>query len=196
MKVSILLISLAVLAFRNAFNNDDNVTDANETAAYIRANYSHVEKNVNTTDDTSFVGKAIQSNQHEIMMAQLGLEKSSSAELKSLAQKIIADHTQLLQQFQALEGNTSANVTSGNDSMNSNSPDSVGVKNMYNNISGITFDRQWVSDMIGDHQRAISDFKTELSTTSDASLKALINTALPTMQQHLKQLQVLRGKMM
>jgi putative membrane protein len=126
------------------------------------------------------------------MMAQMALQKSSSAEVKELAQRLINDDTQLLQQFQNLRG---TNIANNSATMN-NAPDSTGINNMYNNISGITFDRQWVGDMISGHQRTLSDFRTELNTTSDASLKALINNALPTIQAHLKQLQVLRGKMM
>ena len=67
---------------------------------------------------------------------------------------------------------------------------------MYNNINGITFDRQWMGDMIPVIKKHLPDFRTELNTTNDANLKTLINNALPTIQDHLKQLQVLRGKMM
>jgi putative membrane protein len=190
MKGTILLISLAVLAFRNAFYNNEHLKNTSETAGYIKANYLSVD-NMIIYEDTSFVGKAIEANQHEIMMAQVGLQKSSSAELKALAQKLITDHTQLLQQLQNLKGNNA-----GNNAMTNNFTDSTGVNTMYNNISGITFDRQWVADMITGHQKTLADFKTELTVTNDANLKTLINTALPTIQEHLKQLQILRGKMM
>jgi putative membrane protein len=193
MKITILLISIAVLAFKNSFcTHDQTLKDTKETAAYIQAKY--VSENM--TIDTAFVSKAIQANQHEIMMAQMALQKSTSAEVKALAQKLVTDHTQLLQQLQNLQGSSNNNNPAlSNDSM-SNSSDSTGVNNMYNNISGITFDRQWISDMTVGHQKAIADFKMELTKTNDAGLKALINNALPVMQDHLRQLQVLRGKMM
>jgi putative membrane protein len=193
MKATILLASLAILAFKNSFySNDRTLKNTRETAAYIQRMSQHQEVIADTANDTSFISKAIQANQHEIMLAQMALQKSSSAEVKELAQRLINDHTQLLQQFQNLRG---TNIANNSATMN-NAPDSTGINNMYNNISGITFDRQWVGDMISGHQRTLSDFRTELNTTSDASLKALINNALPTIQAHLKQLQVLRGKMM
>ena len=193
MKMAILLISIAVLAFKNSFyTQNETLKDTKETAAYIQARYM----NENMTIDTAFVSKAIQANQHEIMMAQMALQKSTSAEVKALAQKLVTDHTQLLQQLRNLQGSsTNNNPALSNDSI-SNSSDSAGVNNMYNNISGITFDRQWISDMTMGHQKAIADFKMELTKTDDAGLKELINNALPVMQEHLRQLQVLRGKMM
>jgi len=193
MKVTIFLISIAVLAFKNSFySRNETLKDTKETAAYIQARYV----NENMTIDTAFVSKAIQANQHEIMMAQMALQKSTSAEVKALAQKLVTDHTQLLQQLRNLQGSgTNNNPALSNDSM-SNSSDSAGVNDMYNNISGITFDRQWISDMTVGHQKAIADFKMELTKTDDAGLKQLINNALPVMQEHLRQLQVLRGKLM
>jgi len=193
MITDILLVSLAFLAFKNSFNNEDHtLKNTNETAVYIQKISLHDNRETDTTVDTSFITKAIQANQHEIAMAQLAVQKSSSAEVKELAQRLITDHTQLLQQLQNLKG---SNTNNSNNTMN-NGEDSTGINAMYNNISGITFDRQWVGDMIAGHQKTLSDFRTELNTTSDTNLKTLINNALPAIQEHLKQLQVLRGKMM
>lgn len=193
MKTTIFLVALAFLAFKNSFYNEDQtLKNTNETSAYIQKISLHDNGRTDTTVDTSFITKAIRANQHEIMMAQLAVQRSTSAEVKELAQRLITDHTQLLQELQNLKG---SNANSNNNTMN-NGEDSTGINAMYNNISGITFDRQWVGDMIAGHQKTLSDFRTELNTTSDTNLKILINNALPAIQQHLKQLQVLRGKMM
>lgn len=193
MKTTIFLVALAFLAFKNSFYNEDRtLKNTNETSAYIQKISLHDNGRTDTTVDTSFITKAIRANQHEIMMAQLAVQRSTSAEVKELAQRLITDHTQLLQELQNLKG---SNANSNNNTMN-NGEDSTGINAMYNNISGITFDRQWVGDMIAGHQKTLSDFRTELNTTSDTNLKILINNALPAIQQHLKQLQVLRGKMM
>src|SRR5947208_5570735 len=104
MKATILLISIAVLAFKNSFYGDKNLKNSSETASYLHANYGGDNMITNAVEDTSFVSKAIKGNQHEIMMAQLAQQKSTSAEVKALAQKLITDHTQLLQQLQGLQG--------------------------------------------------------------------------------------------
>jgi len=194
MKTTILLVAVAFLAFKKSFYNEETtLKNARETAAYIQKVSLHDNGKADTTIDTSFVTKAIRANQHEIMMAQLALQKSSSAEVKELAQRLITDHTQLLQQLQNLKG---SNTNNDNSNAMNNNEDSTGINTTYNNISGITFDRQWVGDMIAGHQKTLSDFRTELNTTSDTNLKNLISNALPAIQEHLKQLQVLRGKMM
>ena len=192
MKTTIFLVALAFLAFKNSIYDEDHpLKNTNETAAYIQKISLHNTGETDTTIDTSFITKAINANRHEIMMAQLAVQRSSSAEVKELAQRLITDHTQLLQQLQNLIGSNTTN----NNTMNSGE-DSTGINTMYNNISGITFDRQWVGDMISGHQKTFTYFRTELNTTSDTNLKTLINNALPAIQEHLRQLQVLRGKMM
>src|SRR5689334_13658481 len=123
MKVTILLISIAVLAFKNSFyTHHEPLKDTKETAAYIQAKYG----SENMTTDTAFVSMAIQANRHEIMMARMALQKSTSAEVKALAQKLVTDHTQLLQQLRDLLGSSANNNPAlSNDSM-SNSSDSTG----------------------------------------------------------------------
>src|SRR5438309_136483 len=69
MKATILLVSIAVLAFKNSFYNDKSLKNTSETASYIHANYGGGDNiTPNAVEDTSFVSKAIKANQHEIMM--------------------------------------------------------------------------------------------------------------------------------
>src|SRR4051794_8582844 len=52
--------------------------------------------------EDTFVSHAIKGNREEIMMAQMALQKSTNAQIKSLAQKLISDHQQLLQELEKL----------------------------------------------------------------------------------------------
>jgi putative membrane protein len=193
MKTVILLVTLAVFAFRSVnHSSDSSLEKSSDTFTAINefAATGNYEREI-MQDTTSFILKAIKSNQEEIMMSQIALQKSSNQEIKALAQKLMNDHLQLLQQLQGLNGNVQ-DAQNNADSNNMNKPQ----MQAYNNLNGMSFDRKWISDMIIGHQKAINDFRNESVRTNNAQLKTLITNALPTMQEHLRQLEALRSKIM
>lgn len=191
MKTVILLVTLAVFAFRSInHSNCTSVENKQDVSLKTISEYAVAGNyDANLIQDTSaFVRTAIKSNKEEIMMSQMALQKSTNPQIKALAQKMVNDHSQLLQQLQALSGATPG----GADTTNMMTPQ----MQANNNLSGNAFDRKWVSDMIIGHQKAISDFRSELTRTNNTQLKTLITNALPAMQEHLRQLEALRSKMM
>jgi predicted outer membrane protein len=58
--------------------------------------------------DTSFVAKNIKDNMMEIEMSKMALEKSSSQEVKDVAQLMIDDHSQMLADLRAYKGSDSS----------------------------------------------------------------------------------------
>jgi putative membrane protein len=128
---------------------------------------------------------------HEIMMAQMASQKSTNPAIKALAQRLITDHQELLHEL-GRQNNSSAEMNNIHDSSAAKS----GQDLAYNNLSGNDFDRKWVSDMIIGHTKTLDEFKAELGNTQNADLKNLITKSLPTISEHLKQLEALRNKMM
>ncbi|QBM76607.1 DUF4142 domain-containing protein [Sphingomonas sp. AAP5] len=52
-------------------------------------------------------------------------------------------------------------------------------------LSGVDFDKEFVSYMIGDHESDISDFKKEAESDAPADVKMLATNTLPVLQKHL-----------
>ena len=138
-------------------------------------------------------------------MAQMALQKSTSADVKKIAQQMVNDHQVVLDQLLNLAGNSSGknNIAPMDSSMNNNSGLDTSMNaamnsamTNYNNLSGNSFDRQWVSDMLSGHLKTVSEYRAELNSNPDARLKNILQQALPKIQQHLSQLQSLRGHMM
>ena len=189
MKTVIILVTLAVFSFRSLNYNNCGFIENKQDASLIALNELSVD--YEPQDTMAFIPKAIKSNKEEIMLSQMALEKSTNPQIKALAQKMVNDHSQLVQQLQGLSGN-SQGVMPNMDSSSINTPQ----LQAYNNLTGIDFDRKWISDMIMGHRQAISDFRGELSKTTNTQLKTLITNALPAMQEHLRQIEALRNKMM
>jgi len=142
-------------------------------------------------DEDTFVSHAIKANMHEIIMAQMASQKSTNPAIKALAQRLITDHQQLLRELER-QNNSSTQMNNMHDSLAANS----GQDTAYNNLNGNDFDRKWVSDMIIGHTKTLDEFKAELAKTQNTDLKNLITKSLPTISEHLKQLEALRNKMM
>ncbi len=195
MKSTILLTALVILAFNwNTGHRNNKCTQLQGVGAYIEAIAAREEISVAGSfvfaEDTSFVSNAIRANREEIMMAQLAMQKSTNPQIQSLAQRLINDHQQLLQELEKL--NTRGNQMNRNDSTATNNNKAMA----YNNLSGNEFDRKWVSDMIMGHTKTINEFKAELGKTQNADIKNLIIKSLPIVSDHLRQLEALRNKMM
>jgi len=195
MKTTILITAITILAFNmHTSHKKTDHLDIQGIHAYLLSIASKNRVSITNSfvpPDDTFVTHAIKANQQEIMMSQLALQNSTNPQIKSLAQKLINDHQQLLQQLKKLSN-------SGNQMSNMNDSATVTTdRNMaYNNLSGNEFDRQWISDMIIGHTKTIDEFNTELRRTQNADVRNLITQSLPAISEHLRQLEALRNKMM
>jgi putative membrane protein len=194
MKSTILLTTLVILAFnRNMVHRNNRCSHLQDIPEYIQTVAAHEKISAAGSfmpaEDISFVSKAIKGNKEEIMMAQMVLQKSNNPQIKSLAQRLINDCQQLLQELEGLNNNGNRmNSTNNSTTMNNNQAIA------YNNLSGNEFDRKWVNDMIIGHTKTIGEFKAEQSRTQNADVKNLITKSLPTISEHSKQLETLRNK--
>ena len=195
MKGTILVTAVIILAFnihtgrkKSASLPLQNIGTYIETIA--AKDKTLITSSVETKEDT-FVSCMINGKRREIIMADMARQKSTSPQIKALAQHLVDDHQQLLNALEKL--NNSGNEM---DKMNDLLVSSKGENMAYSNLSGDEFDRKWVSDMIMEHAKTINEFKTELSKTQNVDLKSLITKSLPIISEHLRWLGALRNKMM
>ena len=62
-------------------------------------------------------------------------------------------------------------------------------------LRGAAFDRAYLADQVETHQRAIRTFQAEQARTQDPTMRALVNRALPVVQDDLSRLQALQASM-
>ncbi len=68
-----------------------------------------------------------------------------------------------------------------------------GKLNHIRTLRGQAFDRQYLSDQIDTHQRAAKIFQNGLSRTQDAGIRAVLEQALPVVQEDLARLMELKA---
>ena len=60
------------------------------------------------------------------------------------------------------------------------------LKARLSKLSGITFDRAYMSAMLRDHRADVTEFRTESTSAKDPGVKAFAAKTLPTLEDHLK----------
>ncbi len=130
--------------------------------------------------DKAFVKKALGGSMSEVQMGKLALEKSSNDQVKQFAQKMVDDHTKLIDQMKPVAEQMGVTVP--------DSPPSGDMKKMdkMKSLNGDAFDKAYAKDMLADHKKDNMEFQREQSTTQDPQLKQVVTQGSQVIQQHLQ----------
>jgi putative membrane protein len=168
----------------NSMSNASNDNAASTTTAATNASSSRSSDKLGWSD-RHFVTKTADGNQDEIQLAQLATERSSNADVKSFAQRLVDDHTKLASELSSL-------ASSKNVKLDKESGQSRTYKRLAK-ASGSDFDREFVEQMIDEHEKDIKAFKDRADDAKDSELKQFAASHLATLQDHLQMAQNLRN---
>jgi putative membrane protein len=135
--------------------------------------------------DTAFVKKAADGGMAEVMMAKMAQEKAESAEVKAYAAKLEKDHTQANTELKQVASDKGVTLPDAPSKMHQAKHDKLAK------LSGAAFDKAYIAAMLEDHQRDVKEFARVASSGSDADVKAFAAKTLPTLKEHLQQVQEL-----
>ena len=133
--------------------------------------------------DAAFVKKAADGGMAEVAMAKLAQEKAESAEVKAFAAKLEKDHTQANDELKQVASGKQITLPTAPSKMHQAKHDKLAK------LSGAAFDKAYVAAMIEDHQRDVKEFQREASSGTDSDVKAFAAKTLPTLKDHLQQVQ-------
>lgn len=146
------------------------------------------EGTLNSADQT-FVKTASQHGLGEVQIAALGIKKSAREDVKSLAEKIVADHTAANAELATLAKSKGVMI-----SVVTDPADTEVMKDLENTDTGKDFDAAFLEQLEDDHQEAISLYEDAAEDSKDAEVKAWAAKTLPTLREHLNQIQALMKK--
>src|SRR6266404_2970416 len=121
--------------------------------------------------DVNFIQKAAGGGAQEVENGKMAEKQGKSAEVKSIAARIVADHTRLNKELTALANRKGVTFNTG------------GVKAQ--NLGTGDFDRLYLKWLEEVHRADIADFERAAKSADDSDLKAWAAKALPTLKQHL-----------
>ena len=121
--------------------------------------------------DVNFIQKAAGDGAQEVENGKMAEKQAKSAEVKSMAARIVADHTRLNKELTALATRKGVNFNTS------------GVRAQ--NLGTGDFDRLYLTWLEQVHRADIATFEAAAKSADDKELKAWAAKALPTLKQHL-----------
>lgn len=148
--------------------------------AQTSASSSSSSSNLSAADQ-HFIKKAAEGGMAEVELGKLATEKASSPDVKQFGQRMVDDHSKAndqLKQVASEKGVTMPDQLSAKD---------AATKAKLEKLSGDSFDRAYMKDMVTDHTKDVSEFRMESKDAKDPDVKSFASQTLPTLEEHLKQ---------
>jgi len=118
--------------------------------------------------DKKFLATAAQSDQNEIALSQLADQKATDPAVKAFAEKMVTEHNKMTDSMKPFATSWGLTPPTGPDSDHQKELDKL------SGLSGKDFDKEYISDMISDHAKALSAFTTEAKDTKDAKFRTVV----------------------
>jgi len=147
-----------------------------------------------TMTDAEIFAMLKSANQGEIDAGKTAESKATNAAVKSFAKDMVADHTMLLNQGDALA--KKLNVTpqpAANDSIDATNKQVATA--LEQAPKGAAFDSTYVNNQVLGHQNTLDLVKRAEDQAQNSELKALLKNAEPVIQRHLDRIKDIQGKM-
>jgi len=132
-----------------------------------------------TSPDAQFVQEAAIGNLAEVELGRLAVQRGTNPGVKQFGQRMVTDHgaaqAELMQ------------IAQGRGMALPAEPDAAhrAIRDRLAQLAGPAFDREYMAEMLRDHQQDIADFQREAQSGQDPAIRAWAAKTLPTLQQHL-----------
>ena len=155
-------------------SNTDRMKDAAKSNATPAATGTHL-----SMSDRRFLEKAAKGGMAEVELGKLAQQRAASEQVKQFGSRMVEDHGKANDQLKRLAEAKGVTLPTGLDASETR------LMHRLQNLSGAEFDRVYMKEMLSDHKKDVSEFKSKANGARDADVKSFAETTLPTLQQHL-----------
>lgn len=129
--------------------------------------------------DAEFMMSAAHSDQNEIQLSKMALAKGVSGDAKTLANKMIADHTKSTANLKPIAAKAGVTLPADMDA------EHKAMAPMMEKLSGKEFETKYLAQMVTDHQKTANTLAAHKTMTKNNALTGWIDTTLPVVVEHL-----------
>lgn len=129
--------------------------------------------------DAEFMQSAAASDQNEIQLSKLALEKSTNSMVKDHANMMIKDHSKSTADLKAIAQKKSVTLPPDMDG------EHKAIAADMRKLSGSAFDKKYLDQMTTDHQKTLNTLAAHQKMTQDADVQGFITKTMPVVQGHL-----------
>ena len=139
-------------------------------------------------DSTKFASTAAAGGMTEVELGRLAVQKGADPAVKEFGQRMIADHTRANAELKTVASQKNIQLPADLTSEQKKTRDKLA------SLSGAEFDKQYMKDMVKDHEEDVEEFKTQAEKGTDPEVKSFAAKTLPTLQSHLQMAQEVAKK--
>lgn len=139
--------------------------------------------------DKEFMMKAAMGGMSEVEMGRLAASNATDPDVKAFGQRMVDDHSKANDQLKQVAASKGVTLPTEMDGSERREMDKLAK------MTGADFDHAYVKMMVKDHKKDVSEFSKEADKGTDADVKSFAGTTLPTLQDHLKSIEDISGKM-
>lgn len=126
-------------------------------------------------------------NYHEVAMAGIAGEKSTSKSIRTLSDSLVSDHKQVIEDLKGLAAKKSVTLPVAE------TEDAMKDTEKFKSKNNIDFNKDWVEEMVSLHEKSISKFEAAVNNSStDGEIKTWAGAILPKLRHHLDMLKALQ----
>ena len=141
-----------------------------------------------TESDREFAIKAAMGGKHEVELGRLAADRASDSDVKAFANRMIQDHSRAGDELTQTTSRLGIKAPDG---------DEASFKQMVDRLSklkGVEFDRAYMSEMVDDHMKDLSEIESYAKGDNNSELKAWAAKTVPIVREHLQQAQSITAK--
>lgn len=130
--------------------------------------------------DRMFLRRAAQGGIAEVQFGKLATQKAASEDVKTFAQKMVDDHTEMNKDMEPVADNLGVKLPSHLNKENQAEYEKL------NGLSGEAFDNEYLTVMVQDHHRDLRAFRLEAADGQDPALKNVVSKGERMIHDHMK----------
>lgn len=167
-----------------ACNNSRTADDSVEQAQNVNDSTALVEVN-----DSDFAVEAADAGLAEIELGKLALERASDPRIKEFAKTMVDEHNKANDELMTIAAKKNLTLPPV--------PSADHAENMreLQEKSGDDFDRQYIDQMVKDHNRVVSMFENASENASDPDIRSFAAKTLSTLKDHQENAKELRDSL-
>lgn len=178
--------AVILLSFGTTSCKEKPETDTEEVAE--DQNEAKFDNNEAKEDDSEYLVFAAETDLEEIELGKLALSKSANADVKSLAQMMIDQHTKAAKDTKMLAEAKNISLPLAI------TEDGQEAYNDLNKKTGADFDKKYAQMMVDGHEKAIKKIEKAAEKANDAEIRAWAANMLPTLNTHLEHAKMAKEK--
>ena len=181
--IKLLLMAIAVIMMacnspQNRNKDNKNVTNSMNNDSVSKSAVL-VDNNENDQNrDQEFIKEAANGGLMEVELGNYAQQHATNPRVKNFGAMMVRDHSKVNEELKSLAARKNINVPATMDDKYREKMSDIQKK------TGADFDKEYIKEMIDDHEKDVDKFKKHAENGVDPDLKAFASKTLPTLLMH------------